>query len=292
MDLFLPAIISGVGVGLLYALLGFSVVTLFKASSTLSFAQPVIGMFTTFLAYFLYSKAGLPAWAAVILGLVVAGGFGLVLYLVAMRPNDAVGTANRSFRTLALYSLLLAVATTWFANGQPFRFPLPVPHGSVKVGNAVVPDMSLVTLALAGALCLLVLAFFRWTSYGLLVRAVADDREVARLLGVRARTLTAGVWVAGTVIACFVGLLTVPANFVSTDTLSNYAIYALAGVFLGGVTAWTGALVGGLLIGVIGNLCLVYLSEEAAVGVVFLILLGVLAVRPQGLLGSEAVTRV
>ena len=288
----MPAIVSGISVGLLYGLLGFSIVTLYKASATLSFAQPAVGMFTTFLAYYCYSKLSLPAVAAAVLGLVVAAALGVVLYLVAMRPNDQAGTANRSFRTLALYSLLLAIATTWFANGQPFQFPIPTPKGSVSVGGSAIPLLSFVTLAVAVVLCSAILAFFRWTRYGLLFRAVADDREVARLLGIRARRITALVWVAGTVIACIVGLLTVPTAFVSTDTLSNYAIYALAGVFLGGLTAWTGAFVGGLIIGVVSNVALVYVSQEAALGIVFVILLAVLTVRPRGILGDEAVTRV
>jgi branched-chain amino acid transport system permease protein len=209
-----------------------------------------------------------------------------------MRPNDGAGAANRSFRTLALYSLLLAIATTWFANGQPFRYPVPTPSGSVTVAGSVIPELSFVTLAVAVVLCCLVLVFFRWTSHGLLFRAVADDREVARLLGIRSRRITAMVWMAGTVIACIVGVLTVPTAFVSTDTLSNYAIYALAGVFLGGLTAWTGAFIGGLIVGIVGNIALVYVSNEAAVGIVFLILLAVLTVRPRGIVGSEAVTRV
>lgn len=291
-SLLLPAAVSGVSVGLLYGLLGFSIVTLYKASATLSFAQPVVGMFTTFLSYYCYAKLGLSAGWAVVLGMAVAAALGGVIYLVVMRPNDGAGAANRSFRTLALYSLLLAIATTWFANGQPFRYPVPTPSGSVTVAGSVIPELSFVTLAVALVLCCLVLVFFRWTSQGLLFRAVADDREVARLLGIRSRRITAMVWMAGTVIACIVGVLTVPTAFVSTDTLSNYAIYALAGVFLGGLTAWTGAFIGGLIVGIVGNIALVYVSNEAAVGIVFLILLAVLTVRPRGIVGSEAVTRV
>jgi branched-chain amino acid transport system permease protein len=292
MSLFLPAVVSGISVGLLYGLLGFSIVTLYKASATLSFAQPAIGMFTTFIAYFMYSKWGVPATVAVILGLVAAGVLGAVMYLVAMRPNDTAGAANRSFRTLAMYSLLIAIATTWFASGQPFRFPIPTPSGSVTIGDSAIPKLSFVTLVVAVVLCAGILVFFRWTPYGLLFRAVADDREVARLLGIRARRITALVWIVGTVIACIVGLLTVPTAFVSTDTLSNYAIFALAGVFLGGLTAWTGAFVGGIVVGIVSNVAFVYLSQEAALGIVFLILLAVLTIRPQGILGDKAVTRV
>lgn len=292
MSLLIPALVSGVSVGVLYGLLGFSIVTLYKASATLSFAQPTIGMFTVFIAYFWYARLGLPPLAAVGLGLVSAGVLGVLIYFVAMHHNDNAGPANRAFRTLAIYSLLLALATAEFSSGQPFEFPIPIPTGNVVMAGVSIPVLAFVTLAVAIVLCGLMLLFFTKTRYGLLFRAVADDREVAHLLGIPARRITALVWVAGTVIACIVGLLTVPTAFVSTNTLANYAVYALAGVFLGGLTAWTGTFIGGIILGIVSNVALVYLSNEIAIGVVFLILLAVLAVRPQGLLGTKTATRV
>lgn len=292
MSLLPSAIISGLGVGLLYGLLGFSVVTLYKASATLSFAQPAIGMFTAFLSYLAYKRLGLSPLLAVGAGLVAAAALGWLLYAVAMRPNDSAGPANRAFRTLAIYSLLLAVADVAFSAGQPFAFPIPIPAGHLSVGSGVIPILSVVTLVVAGLMSGGLLVLFTRTRYGLLFRAVADDREVARLLGIRARRITALAWVMGAVIACVVALLTVPSSFVSTETLANYAVYALAGVFLGGLTSWIGTFLGGIIIGVISNVALVYLNQEAAVGLVFLVLLGVLTVRPRGILGSEAATRV
>jgi branched-chain amino acid transport system permease protein len=292
MSLLIPTITSGISVGLLYGLLGFSIVTMYKASATLSFAQPTIGMFTTFIAYYLYARAGLTPWLAVVLGLVAAALFGLVVYLVAMRPRDDAGSPNRAFRTLAIYSLLLAVATTWFANGQPFRFPIGLPTGHVSVGSGTIPILSFISLGVAIVLGGLLLLFFTRTRYGLLFRSVADDRDVARMMGIPARRITAIVWAAGAVIACIVALLTVPTAFVSTDTLGPYAVYAMAGVFVGGLTTWTGTFLGGVMIGIVSNVGQVYLSNEAAIGMVFLALLAILTIRPQGLLGKEAASRV
>jgi branched-chain amino acid transport system permease protein len=292
MSLLAPSVVSGVSVGLLYGLLGFSIVTLYKASATLSFAQPAVGMFTTFIAYFGFSKLGLPPVAAVGAGLGAAAVVGFLLYLVAMRPNDDAGASNRAFRTLAIYLLLLAVASTVFASGQPFEFPIPTPGGSISLGTGAIPLLDFVILGVTAVVCGVLLLFFTRTRYGLLFRAVADNREVARLLGIPARRITALVWAAGAVIACIVGLLTVPTAFVSTDTLSNYAIYALAGVFLGGLTTWTGTFLGGIIVGIISNVALVYSSQEVAVGAVFIVLLIVLTLRPQGILGQRAATRV
>jgi branched-chain amino acid transport system permease protein len=292
MSLLIPTLASGISVGLLFGLLGFSIVTMYKASATLSFAQPAIGMFTTFLAYYCWSKLGLAPVLAVILGLVAAAALGLLIYVVAMRFNDDAGPANRAFRTLAIYSLLLAIATAWFAEGQPFRFPVPLPHGHVNVGSGAIPWLSFVSLGVAIVLCCGLLFFFTRTRLGLMFRSVADDREVASMLGIRSRRITAAVWAASAVLACIVGLLTVPTAFVSTELLSSYAVYAMAGVFIGGLTSWTGTFLGGVIVGVISNLALVYMSNEAAIGFVFLALLLVLSFRPQGLLGTQAADRV
>lgn len=292
MSLLIPALVSGVSVGLLYGLLGFSIVTLYKASATLSFAQPAIGMFTVFIGYFCYSKLGLTPLEAIGLGLVAAAMLGSLIYFLGMRPNDGAGGPNRAFRTLAIYSLLIALATAAFSNGQPFTFPIPAPSGSVKIAGGAISDLTFMSLGIAIILCGGFLIFFTKTKSGLMFRAVADDREVARLLGIPARRVTAVVWIAGTIIAYLVGLLTVPTAFVSTNTLGNYAVYALAGVFVGGLTAWTGTFLGGIIVGVISNVALVYLSQEWAVGLVFIVLLLTLSIRPQGILGSEAVTRV
>jgi branched-chain amino acid transport system permease protein len=281
MSLLIPTLASGISVGLLFGLLGFSIVTMYKASATLSFAQPAIGMFTTFLAYYCWSKLGLAPVLAVILGLVAAAALGLLIYVVAMRFNDDAGPANRAFRTLA-----------WFAEGQPFRFPVPLPHGHVNVGSGAIPWLSFVSLGVAIVLCCGLLFFFTRTRLGLMFRSVADDREVASMLGIRSRRITAAVWAASAVLACIVGLLTVPTAFVSTELLSSYAVYAMAGVFIGGLTSWTGTFLGGVIVGVISNLALVYMSNEAAIGFVFLALLLVLSFRPQGLLGTQAADRV
>lgn len=292
MTLFLSAVLSGLSIGLLYGLLGFSIVVLYRATGVVSFAQSSLAMFTTFVVFLLATRLGLPILAAVALGSLVALALGLVIYAVTVRPNDGAGTLNLILRTFAIYILLFEVANTFWGVGQPFKFPRIFPDRSLSFFGMVLPVHSLGVLAVVVVLAVAFWFFFMRTRRGLFLRAIADRPEVARLLGVRTRSMTALAWVLAVEVCLVVGVLTAPQTLLSTGMMDSFMLFAFAGALLGGLRSWIGCFVGGAIIGVVTNLTTVYASSEVAVVVAFLLLLAGLIFKPEGLFGKPVLERL
>jgi branched-chain amino acid transport system permease protein len=291
MTLFLSAVLSGLSIGLIYGLLGFSIVVLYRATGVISFAQSSIAMFTTFIVFLIGQRLNVPILAAVALGAVAALALGGVIYLVTVRPNDGAGSLNLILRTFAIYVLLFEIANTFWGVGQPFKFPGILPEGSFAFGGVVLPIQSLGVLVVVVALALAFYFFFMGTRTGLLLRAVADRPDIALLLGVNARWMTALAWILAVEVCLVVGVLTAPSALLSTTMMDSFMLFAFAGALLGGLRSWIGAFVGGALVGVVTNIATVYASGEVAVIVAFLMLLGGLMFKPSGLFGKPVLER-
>lgn len=292
MTLFLSAVLSGLSIGLLYGLLGFSIVVLYRATGVVSFAQSSIAMFTTFVVYLAAERLGLPILAAIALGSLAALLLGLAIYLLAVRPNDNAGTLNIILRTFAIYILLFEIANTFWGVGQPFKFPKIFPDRSLSFGGMVLPVHALGVLAVVVVLAIAFWLFFMHTRRGLFLRAIADRPDIARLLGVGTRRMTALAWILAVEVCLVVGVLTAPATLLSTSLMDSFMLFAFAGALLGGLRSWIGCFVGGALIGVVTNVTTVYASSEVAVVVAFLLLLGGLIFKPNGLFGQPIVERL
>ena len=292
MTLFLSAVLSGLSVGLLYGLLGFSIVVLYRATGVVSFAQSSIATFATFVVYLAAERLGLPILAAIALGCLAALLLGLTIYAVTIRPNDHAGTLNIILRTFAIYILLFEIANTFWGVGQPFKFPKIFPDRSLSFGGMVLPVHSLGVLAVVVVLALAFWFFFMHTRRGLFLRAIADRPDVARLLGVGTRRMTALAWILAVEVCLVVGVLTAPATLLSSNMMDSFMLFAFAGALLGGLRSWIGCFVGGAIIGVVTNLTTVYVSSEVAVVVAFLLLLGGLIFKPDGLFGQPIVERL
>lgn len=292
MTLFLSAVLSGLSVGLLYGLLGFSIVVLYRATGVVSFAQSSIAMFTTFVVFLLAGRLELSILAAIALGSLVAALLGLLIYATTVRPNDGAGTLNLILRTFAIYILLFEIANTFWGVGQPFKFPKIFPDRSLAFGGMVLPLHALGVLAVVVLLALAFYLFFMRTRTGLFLRAIADRPDIARLLGVSTRQMTALAWVLAVEVCLIVGVLTAPSTLLSTSMMDSFMLFAFAGALLGGLRSWIGCFVGGALIGVVTNLATVYASSEIAVVVAFLLLLAGLIFKPDGLFGQPVHERL
>jgi branched-chain amino acid transport system permease protein len=292
MTLFLSAVLSGLSIGLLYGLLGFSIVVLYRATGVVSFAQSSVAMFTTFVVFLLAERLALPIMAAIALGCLVAFALGLLIYIVTVRPNDGAGTLNLILRTFAIYILLFEIANTFWGVGQPFKFPKIFPDHSLAFFGMVLPVHSLGVLAVVVVLALAFWFFFMRTRRGLFLRAIADRPDIARLLGVGTRRMTALAWVLAVEVCLVVGVLTAPQTLLSTSMMDSFMLFAFAGALLGGLRSWIGTFVGGAIIGVVTNLTTVYASSEVAVVVAFLLLLAGLIFKPDGLFGKPVLERL
>jgi branched-chain amino acid transport system permease protein len=286
------AAVSGVATGLLYGMLAFSLVLLFKASGIPSFTQGNVATFGVFVVYLLATRTGMPLPIAMAAGLLGTAALGLVIYAGAIRPREEAGTLNLAVRTLAVYLVLFTAMNLFWGQGQPFTFPRWVPGGSVSLGGVRLNALALITALVALVLGTAFWLFYRSTSPGLLMRGVADRPDVARLLGADTRRLSALAWALAGAVALVVGLLTVPSALLSTDMMDGFFLYAFTAAVLGGLTSLPGAFAGGVAIGVVSSVASVLGGQELSVLAVFGLLILTMLVRPDGLLGHQVSERL
>lgn len=292
MALFLAALISGLAIGLLYGLIGFSVSILYKSTGVISFAQPAIATLMAFVAYLFLRDTDLPLAVVLALSAMAATAFGFVVYSFAMRPFPERGAFNAVLRTIALSFLIEQFIAYKWSEGEPFPFPLIWSGPSIKIGDVLIPRQNVTTTVVTLILLFVLVAFFTRTRAGLMLRAIADSPAASELLGVDVRRMTAIAWVLSVIVCLVVATLAAPSLLVSTAMFGPFILYGFTAFILGGISTWAGSLVGGLLVGVVSTLGLVYGDVEISALLTFGILLGVLVLRPAGLLGHATTERL
>ncbi len=288
----LDVLITGIASGLLYGLLGFAIVVLYRMTSIANFAEGSLATLGAALAWNLVSRHGVPLGVALPVSIAALGAFGAIVYWVVMRPRDEAGQLNLTVRTLGLYLLLFSVTDKWLGQGQPFTFPQMFPVRSITLGPLHAAESSLVVAGIAAALAAGFLALFKWTHAGLLLRGIASDRGTARLLGANVRWLESLAWMLAAAVAAVAGILTAPTTLVSSDMMDSSLLYVFAGVVIGGLTSLSGAFVGGITVGLVQGAAYYYGNADLSLLSVFALFLAILLVRPHGLFGRRAPERL
>jgi branched-chain amino acid transport system permease protein len=234
-------------------------------------------------------NAGLPTWM-LLPTLIVAG-----LLMAAVGPPierllRTVYDRDESFQLLLTFALVLmfqdVLRFVWGANPQSLSNVILV-YGRLASGDFNVPVYNLLVIAAAIAAALLIGLFLRRTNYGRLLRATAENRTMAEALGVDVRSVYAVVFTLGTLLGTVGGALVVPTSAASLDMAIEFVIEAFAVVVIGGLGSMTGALVGALLVGLIRAMSLV-IYPEFEILAIYLIVIGVLLLKPSGLFGKPA----
>jgi branched-chain amino acid transport system permease protein len=291
--IFLTALISGIGVGLLYGLLAFAVVLLYKSTGVANFAQGNIATLGAFFVWALVVRDfKLPLYAGIAVAFVLTAIVGMLMYLVIMRPRDRAGELNLAARTLATYLLIFAIINDVWGAGQPFSFPNVFPTGSIKPGGVYIPWATVGILAVAIVLTAFFWAFFRYSSVGLLLRGLAENPQIARMLGARTQLLATVAWAVAAGVSVIVGVLVAPGAELSSGMMDQYLVFAFVGAIIGGITTLPGAYVGGIAVGVISSIATQYGNVSLPSVLVFGVLLLVLFVRPYGIFGKPTLERL
>jgi branched-chain amino acid transport system permease protein len=253
------------------------------------------GSFYALGAYFgitlvtLSMNAGLPAWMLLPI-LIAAGAMMAVVGPPIERLLRTVYDRDESFQLLLTFALVLmfqdVLRFLWGANPQSLGNVLLV-YGKVSAGDFSVPVYNLLVIAAAVAAAFLIGLFLRRTNYGRLLRATAENRAMAEALGVNVRSVYAAVFTLGTMLGTLGGALVVPTSAASLDMAIEFVIEAFAVVVIGGLGSMMGALVGALLVGLIRAVSLVVYPEFEILAI-YLIVIGVLLLKPSGLLGKSA----
>lgn len=291
MDVFLPSLILGAITGLVYALSGAGLVVIYRSSQVINFAHGDIAAVGLYTAYEL-SSANLPYVAiaictvatSLVMGLVVGG-------LLSLRITRRWNVLEVGLATIAL-SFLIEGVLTQVAGGNTRSFPSVDNHVLFTLGEVgiTVTDLVTVVVSLAAFACLGL--WFRYSQAGVAMRAISESPEAARWLGVSALRLRLISWGVAGGLAGLAGLFIAPLYALSPTSMGTVVLFGFAAVVTGGFESVSGALLAGLLIGIVTNLTSAYVSVSLITPVMFLLMLLTLILRPNGILGHRPVVRV
>ena len=290
MDNFLNQLLSGLATGGLYASIALALVMIYQATHHVNFAQGELAMFSTFIAWTLM-QAGLSYWAAFGATLVFSFVAGVVIERIIIRPIEHKPVLTVVVVFVGLLFILNSVAGLIY--GYDIKsFPSPFPPDAWYAGrfmSAHEVGMIAVTLVMLA----LVFAFFRFTSLGLAMRAVAQNPSSSQLVGIRVGWMLALGWGLAGTIGAVAGIMAAPIVYLDPNMMSGILLYAFAAALLGGLTSPAGAVIGGFVVGMLENIAGAYVvGTEIKLSVALVIIVGVLLVRPSGLFGRHVVTRV
>ncbi len=279
-------IISGIAQGCIYGLIALGVVLIYKATETVSFAQGELMMLGAFIGLIAMSALGLPFWLAFVCAVLAMGAFGIVLERLVIRPILGQPAFSIVMLTIGIGYVARGAITMVPGLGTETR-TLPVPYKD-QVWNAAglvlnVEQMVIIaaTLVLSAALY----AMFKYSKLGVAMQAASQNQLAAYYMGIPVKRLNGLVWGLAAAVAAVAGLLLAPITFVHAN-MGFIGLKAMPAAVVGGFGSLPGAIVGGLIIGVVEAMAGFYLPEGFKDIAAYVVVLIMLVVKPSGLFGE------
>jgi branched-chain amino acid transport system permease protein len=293
MTAFLQQIVSGVATGAIYASLALALVLIYRAMDVANFAQGEMATFSTFISYSLIEYLHLDFWVAFVITVLVSFGLGIVIERVVVRPFEGKPVLTLVIVTLALFTIINGfMGLVWGYVFKSYRGAFPTEP--VVFGGLYVNFQDLGILGVVLVMLLMLYLFFSRTKVGLAMRAASLYPDSSRLLGVRVGWMLALGWGLAAAVGAVSGMLVAPVIFLDPNMMQSILLFAFAAAVLGGIESPLGAVVGGILIGVVMALVGTYIpgGQDLRLAFGLIVIVIVLLVRPAGLFGRAAVRRV
>jgi branched-chain amino acid transport system permease protein len=281
---FIQLLVSGLATGAIYALIAVGFTLLWQTSQTINFAQ---GEFVMLPAFFILAamNAGAPFWLAALIGIALSIiVLGLMFKVIIVDPMLKYGVLPLVISTIAL-SIFLKEGAKVFYSSQAQPFPALVPATDVHVFEAVVSTQSLAVLAVAIVTVAALHLLLHKTRLGRRMQATAQNPTLARILGIPVQRMVLLTFLLNGALVALASILISPiylAKFTNGETLGLAAFLA---AIIGGFNQVRGAILGGVILGVLDNLSAAYISSQYRGAFPLLILIAIILWRPQGLLG-------
>ncbi|MFN3392017.1 MAG: branched-chain amino acid ABC transporter permease [Meiothermus ruber] len=295
-------IISGVAVGCIYALAALGFVLIYKSSRVINFANGQFIAIGAFMAYALAVWIKLPIWLAALAAMLLTAGLGFLVERVFLRRMVGQPIISVIMVTIGLASVLDGLMyLTPFGSGN-FTFPAFLPAGGLNLGAINISYPQLLAIGFTVVFLLLFGWFFQRSVLGVSMRAVADDQMAAMSVGVSVQRVFALAWAVAGLTAAAAGIVVGTVSGLNQDGLIAIGLAVFPAVILGGLDSVPGAVVGGIVIGILQSFSTAYLdglfSQIGLVGggsqyvMPFVVLLVMLWFKPHGLFGTEEIERV
>ncbi len=284
---FIQLVISGVAQGCIYGLIALGFVLIYKATETVSFAQGELMMLGAFGGLASMTILGFPFWLAVVCAIVGMGLFGFLLERVVIRP--ILGQPAFSI-------VMLPIGIGYVARGLITMIPgigtethtMPVPYKDQiwKAGALVLNVEQMVVIAATGVLCVLLYTLFKYSKMGIAMQASSQNQLAAYYMGIPVKRINGLVWGLAAAVAAIAGLLLAPITFVHAN-MGFIGLKAFPAAVVGGFGSLPGAIVGGLIIGIVESLAGFYAPDGVKDVAAYVVVLVMLMVKPNGLFGEK-----
>ena len=285
-------LIGGVAQGCIYGLIALGFVLIYKATETVSFAQGDLMMLGAFIALALLAALGWPYWLAVPAVIAAMALLGLALERVVIRPilgqpafAIVMLTIGIGYVARGLITMIPGIGTETHTLAVPYKDTL------LKAGGVVVAMEQLVIIGTTALLCLGLFALFRYSRVGVAMQAASQNQLAAYYMGIPVQRLNGLVWALASGVAALAGLLLAPITFVHAN-MGFIGLKAFPAAVVGGFGSLPGAIVGGLVIGVVEALAGFYLPEGFKDIAPYIVVLLMLMVKPNGLFGEKLKKKV
>jgi branched-chain amino acid transport system permease protein len=292
MEFFLQLLIQGLSIGFLYALAALGFVMIFKSSSVLNFAHGellAIGAFI-FLAFSVWWK--LPAYLSFLLTLVGTFALGFVIERLFLRPLIGEALIEVIMLTVGLAAMFKGLLLVIFG-GNLFNYPDFLPAGlTIKWGAINIPPVYVASFIIGIIFLSIFGFFFKYSSQGIYMRSVADNQPAALSLGVHVRRVFAMSWAIAALVCAISGIILGIMNGINVHDISVLGLKVFPVVILGGLESIGGAIIGGLIIGVLETFTGGYVSTSLKEVIPYVVLVFILLVKPYGLFGLVEIERV
>ncbi|ANH05390.1 MULTISPECIES: branched-chain amino acid ABC transporter permease [Shinella] len=286
----LQFLLSGITVGAVYALVALGFTIIYNASDVVNFAQGEFVMLGGMITFFAHA-AGLPLPLAALIAIIATAGIGVALNKLAIEPARGAPVVSLIIITIGA-SIFIRGATQLVFDKQIHRFPAFSGDQPILIGGATILPQSLWVIAGALAVFFCLWLFFTRTLIGRAVLATANNRIAAQLVGINTNYVMTLSFAMSAAIGALAGVLVTPITLTSYDVGLALALKGFAAAMLGGMGNPKGALVGGLLLGILEAMTAGYISSQYKDAAAFVVILAVLFAMPQGLFGRKSTDRV
>ena len=294
-SLLFQLLVNGIIVGTLYGVVAMCFVLIYKSTQVVNFAQGEFLLIGAWTCWWMVTSMELPFWAAFPLTFLFMMAFGIVLQIVVLRPLIGEPVISVIMVTIGLSIFFQAVMKSIFGV-WPQPFPEIFPVKSVNILGLQVQPAYLMSLVVSVVIMGLFAWFFKYSRMGLAMRATAFNQQVAQSLGISVKNVFAMAWAISAMVSALAGVVVGMVNGVSS-ALSFFGIKVFPAVIVGGLDSIVGAIIGGLIIGLLENMAEYVDGQYLHLGNLytvapFYVLVIILMIKPYGLFGTKTIERV
>lgn len=289
---FFQTLISGLSLGSIYALIALGYTMVYGIAKMLNFAHGDIIMIGAYAGIVVVGSIGLPPVLAIVLSIVICAGLGVLIETLAYKPLRQAAPLSVLITAIGVSYFLQNIALLIFGSQQK-AYPTLAKIPSITIGDVTMDGISLLTLVLTAVIMLVLTFFVNKTKLGKAMRAVSEDKGAAELMGISVNKTITLTFAIGSALAAFASIFYgMTYVYIKPTTGSMPGIKAFTAAVFGGIGSIPGAMLGGILLGIIEQFSKTYISTLWADAIVFAVLVVVLIVKPTGLLGKQIMEKV